>query len=119
MRVDADHDRVIQVFDNLLRNALKYGPESSTIVIAARAHEDHVEFSVQDQGPGLSADDATHVFDRFWQAKTRGHPKGSGLGLAIAKGIVTAHGGEIRVEPAEGGGARFVFTIPRSPATPS
>ena len=68
-------------------------------------------FEVADNGPGLSAEAQTHLFERFWQArKTDG--RGVGLGLPIAKGIVEAHGGRIWVESEPGKGSRFCFTLP-------
>ncbi len=115
-KLDADRDRVVQVLDNLLRNAIKYGPPGGHVFVRARAGADMIEFSVADEGPGLSPDQREHVFERFWQAKDNRTPGGSGLGLAIAKGFVEAHGGTIGVEPAATRGARFWFTIPRMPS---
>lgn len=110
----ADRDRVIQILDNLLRNALKFGPPGGELFVGAAAVEGAVEFSVRDQGPGLDLETQARVFERFWQAPStrRTQAGGSGLGLAIAKGLVERHGGTIGVESAPGEGARFYFTIP-------
>jgi signal transduction histidine kinase len=106
--VQADRNRVLQVFSNLIGNALKFTPAGGDVVIAAEPEDDHVRFSVTDTGPGIPEADVPHIFDRFWHGAEGG---GSGLGLAIAKGIVEAHGGRIWVDRSEVG-ARFCFTLP-------
>lgn len=110
--IRADRNRVIQVLDNLLRNAIKYGPRGGEINVQVRRRGDAVEFSIRDQGPGLNAETQAHVFDWFWRAKDRKSASGSGLGLAIAHGLVRSHGGQIGVDSTPGQGARFFFTIP-------
>lgn len=107
----ADRNRVIQILDNLLRNAIKYGPRGGEVSVEVHRRDGAVEFAVRDQGPGLDAEAQAHVFDRFWRAKEKSS-SGSGLGLAIAQGLVQSHGGEISVESTFGQGARFYFTIP-------
>ncbi len=67
-------------------------------------------YSVQDNGPGISEKDQARIFDPFFTTKEVG--KGTGLGLSISHGIVKDHGGEIRYEPVEGGGARFLVSLP-------
>jgi PAS domain S-box-containing protein len=109
IRVDAD--RVQQIFSNLIGNALKFTPAGGTITVRARARDEGVEFAVEDTGPGLSADEVEHVFDRFWQARQRGS-HGIGLGLSIAKGMTEAHGGHVQVASEEGQGCRFSFLLP-------
>jgi two-component system sensor histidine kinase/response regulator len=110
--IEADRNRVIQVLDNLLRNAIKYGPRGGEVSVQVRRHGNAVEFSVRDQGPGVDADTQAHMFDWFWRSKDRKTASGSGLGLAIAQALVHNHGGEIGVESTPGHGARFFFTIP-------
>ncbi|PRQ05407.1 hybrid sensor histidine kinase/response regulator [Enhygromyxa salina] len=113
--VHGDRERLLQVLDNLLRNALKYGPNASELRVRVRVCSDdprHAEFSVSDRGPGIDERDRGQVFERFWQADSRAKSSGSGLGLAIAKSIVEAHGGQIGVDQAIEGGARFYFTLP-------
>jgi signal transduction histidine kinase len=109
--VSADRDRVLQVFSNLGGNALKFTPNDGQVELHALLRDSMVEFGVRDTGPGIGSDELPHVFDRFWQAQRSGRG-GVGLGLAIAKGIVEAHGGEIRAESEPGRGSRFVFTLP-------
>ncbi len=114
--VRADRDRVLQVFQNLVGNAIKFTPPGGRVSIAAEPERDVVRFQVSDTGPGIPREDLPSVFDRFWKHETRGK-KGTGLGLFIAKGIVEAHGGRIWVESAAGEGATFSFTLPAIEAT--
>lgn len=109
--VQADHDRILQVFNNLIGNALKFTPEGGRVVVHAEPAPAAVRFSITDTGPGIPEADLPHIFDRFWQAE-RSHQGGAGLGLAIARGIIAAHGGEIRVESTVGRGSTFTFTLP-------
>jgi signal transduction histidine kinase len=109
--VQADPDRVLQIFSNLLGNAVKFTPSHGRIVVAAAQDGKLVRFSVSDTGPGLSADERQHVFDRFWQAEETGR-FGIGLGLSIAKGLVEAQGGHIWAEGVPGQGTTFFFTLP-------
>jgi len=105
-----------QVFVNLLENAIKYTPEGSPIDLSARLADGAIEVSVADRGPGVAAEDAEKVFEKFFRA---GEGKGGvGLGLTICRGIVTAHGGRIWVEARPGGGALFRFTIPLEGGAP-
>ncbi|HEX7090884.1 MAG TPA: GAF domain-containing sensor histidine kinase [Longimicrobiales bacterium] len=106
----ADRDRLLQVFSNLLGNAIKFTPKGGRIELGAEAAGEHIRFWVRDTGSGIPADQLPHVFDPFWQAKRR--HGGAGLGLAIARGIVEAHGGRIRVESEPGVGTTVWFTIP-------
>ena len=110
----ADRQRVEQVILNLLANAARYTPEGGSIsvrveVVPAGA----VRFSICDTGPGLSATDLMHAFDRFYRAdKARSEEGGAGLGLAIAKALIEAHHGRIWAEAAPSGGACFRFEVP-------
>jgi chemotaxis family two-component system sensor kinase Cph1 len=108
--VVADAERVLQVFSNLVSNAVKFTPAGGSISIDARTTEGVVRFSVCDTGPGIDATELPHVFDRYWQAR-RSRSAGSGLGLYIAKGIIEAHGQRIWVESTRGLGATFYFTL--------
>jgi signal transduction histidine kinase/CheY-like chemotaxis protein len=116
--VAADRDRILQVFGNLLGNAIKFTPEGGKIMVAAAMENDGLtaRFSVSDTGPGITPAHLPHVFDRYWQAKTTAK-LGTGLGLSIAKGIVEAHAGRIWVESEPGSGASFIFTLPCAPTT--
>ena len=112
-QVNADHDRILQVFSNLLDNAIKFTPEGGRITVRAEPGVDEVVFSVQDTGPGIPEDQRARLFDPFWQAR-RARRAGAGLGLAIARGIVEAHGGRIHVESEVGKGTTMSFTVPTS-----
>jgi len=108
----ADRDRMLQVFGNLVGNAMKFAPERGSIHVSACLRGDDVLFTVRDNGPGLPQPDLRNVFRPYWQAKKTAH-MGAGLGLAIVRGIIEAHGGTVWAENAPGGGAVFNFTIPR------
>jgi len=108
-----DQHRLLQVFENLIGNAIKFTPAGGRITISATPRERDVEFRVADSGDGIAASDLPHVFDRFWQARKGAH-HGVGLGLPITRGIVEAHGGRIWVESNLGRGSTFFFTIPEA-----
>jgi PAS domain S-box-containing protein len=109
--IHVDRDRILQVFSNLIGNAIKFTPEGGAITIRAEPLEAEVCFSVADTGSGIPPEQLPHVFNRYWQAK-RGDHRGAGLGLTIAKGIVEAHGGRIWVESTVEEGTTFFFTVP-------
>jgi len=110
----ADRERALQVFSNLIGNAIKFTPEQGCITLSACMHEGELRFAVSDTGPGIDRRDLPRVFDRFWQSgrDSRTRKKGAGLGLTIAKGIVLMHGGRIWVESDLGAGTNFFFTLP-------
>ena len=110
-QVASDRERILQVFTNLIGNAIKFTPRGGEIRILASHDSGEVRFTVADSGPGIPAEHLDHVFDRYWQAKSTAK-LGTGLGLSIAKGIVEAHGGRIWVESPPGSGAQFNFTLP-------
>jgi len=109
--VPFDSVLIEQVLINLIENATKYTPPGSPITIAARARSGAVEVEVADRGAGIAPEDAERVFEKFYRAREL-EGGGVGLGLTICRGIVNAHGGRIWVEPREGGGASFRFTLP-------
>jgi two-component system OmpR family sensor kinase/two-component system sensor histidine kinase BaeS len=108
-----DSDRIAQVLNNLVGNALRYTPPEGTITVRAAAAEDGVQISVSDSGPGISAEDLPYIFDRFYRAdKSRTRASGgSGLGLAIVRQLVEAHGGRIWADSSSAG-STFHFTLP-------
>ena len=111
----ADRDRLSQILENLIGNALKFTCSGGQVTVAADVRDDEVLFSVRDSGAGISPEHLPHLFERFWQAcRTERH--GAGLGLPIAKGFVEAHGGRIWVESSPGAGSCFFFTVPRADA---
>jgi len=113
-----DSDRITQVLNNLLSNALRYTPPGGSIVVKAAlsAPGGPLELSVSDSGPGIDPQDLPHVFDRFYRAdRSRARTSGgTGLGLAIVRQLVEAHGGRVWAESPihPQGGTRIVFTLP-------
>jgi len=110
----ADRDRLLQVFDNLIGNAVKFTAPGGCITVGAALRDTDVLLWVGDTGSGIAIEDQPHVFDRFWQARLS-RRTGAGLGLAIVKGIVEAHGGRVWFESAPGRGSTFSFTVPTAP----
>jgi len=108
-----DRDRLLQVFENLIGNAIKFTNAGGCITVGATSRDREVIFHVADTGPGIAPENLPRVFDRFWQA-TSTNRQGAGLGLPITKGIVEAHGGRIWVESTPSRGATFSFTIPQA-----
>ncbi|MCB9149322.1 MAG: HAMP domain-containing protein [Caldilineaceae bacterium] len=111
--LDARH--IERVLANLVGNAIRYSPSGAKVQVQARAVGNEVEVSVTDTGDGIPASDLPHIFEQFYRGeKSRSRATGgSGLGLAIAKGIVEAHGGQIKVSSQVGKGTQFTFALPR------
>jgi signal transduction histidine kinase/ActR/RegA family two-component response regulator len=110
--IDAAEERVLQVLENLVGNALKFTPPGGVVTVGASRAQDpaSVVFFVRDTGPGIAEEHLPRVFDRFYQAHASDR-RGAGLGLAICKAIVEAHGGRIWAESPPGKGAAFFFTL--------
>ena len=117
MWIMADDDRLIQVFDNLLGNALKFTQSGGAIEVSAQDDGDCWRVSVRDTGIGIPSDKLEKVFERFYQVdgSTTRRFGGTGLGLAIAKEIVLNHGGRIWAESALGQGSTFHVALPKCP----
>ena len=113
-RVMADRQRIVQVLNNLLANAARLSPESSTIRVAAALHGVDVEISVADEGRGVPAEKLPYLFQKYTGlGEGERGLRGTGLGLAICKGLVEAHGGRIRADSGGlGQGARVTFSVP-------
>jgi len=115
-----DRDRMRQVVDNLVSNALKYTPYGGRVVVRLRPDGERVELAVRDTGIGIAAPDRDRLFTRFFRARgaAESNIQGVGLGLSIARSIVESHGGRIEVDSQPGEGSVFRVRIPRDGATP-
>jgi two-component system phosphate regulon sensor histidine kinase PhoR len=110
LSAQADADKLRQVLAQLVENAVKFSPNGGRVTVSARRTSDTVEVHVLDEGVGIPAAERERIFRKFYRAdQQRG---GTGLGLFIAQGLVTAMGGRIWVESAEGEGSRFAFELP-------
>jgi signal transduction histidine kinase len=109
-----DEERLIQVFSNLVSNAIKYSPQGGEIRIGGMVKPDQVIVCVKDQGPGVAPEDIPHIFDRFYRSpEATRNTKGAGLGLFLSRAIIQAHRGRMWVEPKPGDGASICFSLPR------
>ncbi|MEQ6376371.1 cell wall metabolism sensor histidine kinase WalK [Bacillaceae bacterium S4-13-56] len=114
--VEMDPDKITQVFDNILSNAIKYSPEGGTIVIKTHNDMEEITISVTDEGVGIPKGKVSKIFERFYRvdkARSR-NLGGTGLGLAIAKEMIDAHHGHIWATSKEGQGTTIIFTLPVS-----
>lgn len=114
--VEIDPDKITQVLDNIISNALKYSPEGGHITFSVDVNEEEelLYVSVKDEGVGIPRKDVEKIFERFYRvdkARTR-RLGGTGLGLAIAKEMVQAHSGDIWADSIEGKGTTITFTLP-------
>jgi len=109
-----DGERIRQVMQNLVDNAVKFSPAGGTIVICCKQHEDGVTLAVTDQGIGIPPWDLPHLFQRFYRGGRTGERgfSGMGIGLFLCKRIVEEHGGTIAVDSVYGQGTRFLVTLP-------
>jgi two-component system OmpR family sensor kinase len=112
--VDADAERLRQVIDNLIGNAVQHTPPQTPVTVTVSVAAGTGRLTVADRGPGMTQEQASHVFDRFYRtddARTRASG-GTGLGLAIARSLTAAHGGELTVDTKPGEGAAFHLRLP-------
>src|SRR6185436_731103 len=109
---------VLQVFGNLIGNAIKFGHENGHVTVGAEPVAAGVRFWVRDDGPGIAAELMPHVFDAYTQARATAK-LGRGLGLSIARGLVEAHGGTIGVVTAPGEGCEMHFILPAAAPAPA
>ncbi|MCJ7626499.1 MAG: HAMP domain-containing histidine kinase, partial [Anaerolineaceae bacterium] len=120
--VFGDADQLLQVFTNLIDNALKYSPAGSEITITVSQDDDNLSVRVVDRGIGIPSEERSRIFERFYQldkSRRGGSVRGVGLGLSIARQIILAHHGTIQVEDTPGGGSTFIVTLPRKPEAKS
>lgn len=110
--LDGDRDRLVQVFVNLLTNAVKFSPPGTVVTVKVRKEAARLQVDVTDRGRGIPAEHLASIFDRYKQVLVADSKRGLGLGLPICKAIVEAHGGEIGVESGPESGSDFWFTLP-------
>ena len=108
---NADPERLRQVLDQLVSNAVKYSPVGGTVTVSALQRADAIEVAVADEGVGIAPSDRDRIFSKFYKA---GGGQGTGLGLFIARGLVREMGGRMWVESEEGRGSRFAFELPQA-----
>jgi signal transduction histidine kinase/FixJ family two-component response regulator len=109
--IEADEERVLEVLENLIGNAVKFSTAGRSVTVGATYRPGEILMSVRDSGCGIPAEQLPHLFDRFWQARKRDR-RGAGLGLTICKAIVEAHGGRIWPESTVGIGTTMYFSLP-------
>ncbi len=110
--VRGDEEKLRQVFDNLLSNAIRFTPADGRISLSAQQENGTVCLRVADTGVGIPPKHLPHIFERFYKVDRSRNSEGFGLGLAIVKHIVQAHGGEVHAESAEGQGTTFTVVLP-------
>ena len=114
-RIVSDRELLEQVWQNILRNAIKFTPDGGEISVRLAAAGDVFRVEIADTGVGISEDAQKHIFEKFYQADGSHHTEGSGLGLSLVKRIVDACGGEISVRSAPGEGSAFTVVLPVKP----
>jgi signal transduction histidine kinase len=110
-----DPDRIAQILDNLLDNAIRHSPEKTTVTVSIRKSGNEIQCAVGDQGEGIAAKHLPLIFERFYRADASRNRQtgGTGLGLAIVRALVTAQGGRVAAESAEGRGTTISFWLPK------
>lgn len=117
--VHGNDAQLSQALDNLLTNAQTHTSDGTHINIAAERNNSHIVVTVADNGPGMSDEDATRAFDRFYRVeRSRARPGGTGLGLSIVRAVVETHGGSIDLQTTPGDGATFTITLPAEDTGP-
>jgi signal transduction histidine kinase len=123
LEISADADLIVQgsapefyrLLNNLIDNALHHSPPGGRILLHAAGSDGQARVTIGDDGPGLDADEASHLFERFYRGRRETGP-GSGLGLSIARAIARAHGGEVTLVNRAGGGCAALVSLPRASA---
>jgi signal transduction histidine kinase len=115
LTAQADPEKLRQVLEQLVSNAVKYSPGGGVVSVTAKRRDDSVELAVTDQGVGIPAAERERIFAKFYKGS---NGRGTGLGLFIAQGLVREMGGTIWVESEEGRGSRFAFELPVSKRRP-
>jgi len=112
MKANADRGRLMQLFQNLVGNAVKFCKSGDTIRVTSRTQGNQAQIEIADSGPGIAMEDLPRIFDRYYSASRKHQANGTGLGLYIGKGIVDAHGGHIRCASEPGVGTTFNVSLP-------
>jgi signal transduction histidine kinase len=110
--VAGDRDRLGQVLDNLLGNAVKYSPKGSEVLVTVEVAKGEARLRVADQGPGIPVEALPHLFERFYRGQPAAGDSGLGLGLYISRMLVEAHGGRIWAASTSGVGSTFTVVLP-------
>jgi len=113
--VSVDAELVQMVIAHLIDNALKYSPRGAPISVGAQVSGDLVVIDVTDRGAGITEEEQSRIFDKFYRGTKERNLKGTGMGLAIAREIIRAHGQEIWVRSKPGEGSEFSFSLPLAP----
>lgn len=118
VRAEVDPAQTARIIENLVANALKHTPPGTSIEVSCEEVADGIELVVQDTGPGVADDESGRIFEPFVRGDDPDPSPGSGIGLALVRQFAQLHGGDARLENADGGGSRFVVHLPsRSPAS--
>lgn len=116
--LQADRGRMLQLFANLVDNAIKFSPNETTVKLGAIRHGDDIVAWVQDEGPGIRESDQPRIWERLYRADPSRSKRGVGLGLSFVRAITEAHGGRVTVRSEAGGGSRFTVELPINPPNP-
>lgn len=116
LRAEADADKLKQILINLVDNAVKYSPAGGRVRVSTRGSAAGLHVSVEDEGPGVPAEDVPHVFERFYRGRAADGVPGSGLGLAIARNLARLHGGDVSLQNRPGQGSAFTLSLPAAGA---
>jgi signal transduction histidine kinase len=113
VQIRADEEKIVQVMENILSNAIKFYPAGGTVTVRGERTENCYQVTVTDHGIGMTPDQASRVFDKFYRADSSDTAvEGTGLGMSIVKAIIEAHDGRVWVESAAGIGTTVCFTLP-------
>lgn len=112
LEVRASEERLVQVFENVLENAISFSPADGSVTISITRDGGMIRTAVRDSGPGIPAGNLSRVFDRFFSWRDSSNGYHAGLGLAIVKAIIEGYGGRVTLQNHPGGGAELVATLP-------